>query len=182
MPETIPFPHLSLIVGGARSGKSAFAERLVTSANRPRAYIATSQAFDAEMEAKIAQHRQDRGPDWQTIEAPLDIETALAAALPNSVVLIDCLTLWLGNLMHAEADIDAEITKLLSILSTAPTPVVCVSNEVGMGLVPDNSLGRRFRDFQGQLNRKIAEQADLAVFVAAGLPLVLKGTLPESLS
>ena len=176
------FPQLSLILGGARSGKSAFAEALATSANRPRTYIATSQAFDAEMEAKIARHRQDRGPDWKTIEAPLDIEAALVEVTANSIVLIDCLTLWLSNQMHAEADIDAEITKLLTVLSASPNPVICVSNEVGMGLVPDTPLGRQFRDLQGRLNRKIAEQSDLAVFVAAGLPLTLKGTLPEGLT
>ena len=176
------FPHLSLILGGARSGKSAFAEALTTSANRPRAYIATSQAFDAEMEAKIAKHRQDRGPDWQTIEAPLDMEAALGEVAANSIVLVDCLTLWLSNQMHAKVDIDTEITKLLTTLSTSPNPVICVSNEVGMGLVPDTPLGRQFRDLQGHLNQKVAEQADLAVFVAAGLPLTLKGTLSEGLT
>ena len=175
------FPHLSLILGGARSGKSAFAEALATSANRPRTYIATSQAFDVEMKAKIAKHRQDRGPDWQTIEEPLDLVTALAAVTPKSVVLVDCLTLWLSNQMHAEVDTDSETTKLLTGLSTSPNPVICVSNEVGMGLVPDTPLGRQFRDLQGRLNRKVAEQADLAVFVAAGLPLTLKGTLPEGM-
>jgi len=175
------FPHLSLILGGARSGKSALAEALATSANRPRAYIATSQAFDAEMEAKIAKHRQDRGPDWQTIEAPLDIEAALGEVTPNSVVLIDCLTLWLSNQMHTGVDMSSEITKLLTTLSASPNPVICVSNEVGMGLVPDTPLGRQFRDFQGRLNQKVAEQADLAVFVVAGLPLTLKGSLPEGM-
>jgi len=178
----LTFPHLSLILGGARSGKSAFAEKLALSANRPRAYIATSQAFDAEMEVKIAKHRQDRGPDWQTIEAPLDIAGALAEVTADSVVLIDCLTLWLSNQMQANADIDVEITNLLTVLSDSPNPVICVSNEVGMGLVPDTPLGRQFRDLQGTLNRKIAEQADIAVFVAAGLPLTLKGTLPEGLT
>jgi adenosylcobinamide kinase/adenosylcobinamide-phosphate guanylyltransferase len=176
------FPRLSLILGGARSGKSMFAERLATTANRPRAYVATSQAFDTEMEAKIAKHRQDRGPDWHTIEAPLDLEAALAEVSSNSIVMIDCLTLWLSNQMLAEADIDAEITKLLTVLSATPNPVICVSNEVGMGLVPDTPLGRQFRDHQGRLNHKIAEQSDLAVFVAAGLPLVLKGTLPEGMT
>ena len=174
--------HLSIILGGARSGKSTFAERLASSANRPRAYIATSQAFDVEMEVKIAKHRQDRGPDWQTIEAPLDIEGALAQVPANSVVLIDCLTLWLSNQMHTDADIDAEVTNLLTVLSASPNPVICVSNEVGMGLVPDTPLGRQFRDHQGRLNRKVAEQANLAVFVAAGLPLALKGILPEGLT
>jgi len=181
MLDTDAFPRLSLVLGGARSGKSAFAERLVTSANRPRTYIATSQPFDSEMEVKIAKHRESRGPDWHTIEAPLDLEQALAGAASNSIVLIDCLTLWLSNQMHAAAEIDAEIDTLLSALKMAPTPVVCVSNEVGMGLVPETKLGRQFRDFQGKLNQQIAEQANLAVFVAAGLPLVLKGALPKVL-
>lgn len=110
------------------------------------------------------------------------MKQALTEATPNSVVLIDCLTLWLSNQMHAEADIDAEIADLLIAMNTAPTPIVCVSNEVGMGLVPETKLGRRFRDFQGKLNQQIAKQADLAVFVAAGLPLVLKGTLPSELT
>ena len=173
------FPHLSLILGGASSGKSAFAEALATQASRPRAYIATSQAFDAEMEAKIAKHRQERGPDWQTIEAPLDIGAALAQVATKSVVLIDCLTLWLSNQMHAKTDIATEIDNLLIALSGTPNPVICVSNEVGMGLVPETPLGRLFRDLQGRLNQKVAEQADLAVFVAAGMPLTLKGTLLE---
>lgn len=182
MPNTDLFPHLSLVLGGARSGKSVFAERLVTSANRPRTYIATSQSFDQEMEDKIAKHRESRGPDWHTIETPLDVKQALTEASQNSVVLIDCLTLWLSNQMHAEADIDAEVADLLIAINRAPTPIVCVSNEVGMGLVPETKLGRRFRDFQGKLNQQIAKQADLAVFVAAGLPLVLKGTLPLELT
>ena len=177
--EMPDLPNLSLILGGARSGKSAFAERLIANANRPRVYIATGQAFDIEMEVKIARHRQDRGPDWQTIEAPLDVEQALASAPSDTVVLLDCLTLWLSNQMLAEADVEAEIENLLNALAAVSVPVVCVSNEVGMGLVPETALGRQFRDLQGLLNRKVAEGADLAVFVAAGLPLVLKGTLLE---
>ena len=182
MPNTKSFPHLTLVLGGARSGKSAFAETLVTSANRPRTYIATSQPFDEEMETKIANHRESRGPDWHTIEAPLDLNPALVAAAPNSIVLIDCLTLWLSNQMHADADIDVEIENLLLVLNSVPIPVVCVSNEVGMGLVPETKLGRRFRDFQGKLNQKFAEQANLVVFVAAGLPLTLKGSFPGGIA
>ncbi|MGE4610331.1 MAG: bifunctional adenosylcobinamide kinase/adenosylcobinamide-phosphate guanylyltransferase [Paracoccaceae bacterium] len=182
MPDTNTYPHLALILGGASSGKSAFAERLATSACRPRAYIATSQPFDDEMEVKIAKHQRDRGPDWQTMEAPLDLGAALAELSYNSVVLIDCMTLWLSNQMQAEADIEIEVDSLLTTLSKSPNPVVCVSNELGMGLVPNTSLGRRFRDLQGILNKRLAEQADLVVFVTAGLPLVLKGGLPEGLA
>ncbi|MHA1128568.1 MAG: bifunctional adenosylcobinamide kinase/adenosylcobinamide-phosphate guanylyltransferase [Alphaproteobacteria bacterium] len=174
----MPFPDLTLILGGARSGKSAFAERLVVVTGKPRTYIATAQAFDPEMEAKIAQHKMDRGQGWNTIEAPLDVVGALAEAPVGGVILIDCLTLWLSNQMLAEADVDAEITRLLTALTTAQNPIVCVSNEVGMGLVPENALGRRFRDAQGTLNRQLAERAALAVFVVAGLPLTLKGHMP----
>ncbi len=179
MPEQ--FPALSLILGGARSGKSGFAERLVCRADAPKTYIATAQAFDDEMRARIAQHRQDRGDSWHTLEAPLDLVAALEQ-VTSGVVLVDCLTLWLSNHMLAENDVDAAVSALLSTLSAMPVPVVCVSNEVGMGLVPDTPLGRRFRDAQGALNRKLAARADLAVFVAAGLPVVLKGTLPEGLT
>ncbi len=105
----------------------------------------------------------------------------MAKVAPNAIVLIDCLTLWLSNQMQAEVDIDNEIAKLLTALSASPNPVICVSNEVGMGLVPDTPLGRQFRNLQGRLNRKIAERSDLAVFVVAGLPLTLKGTLPEGI-
>ncbi len=177
-----PFPDLTLVLGGARSGKSAWAERLVRVAARPKVYIATAQAFDGEMEERIAQHKQQRGDGWTLIEAPSDIAGALAGMDSGSVVLIDCLTLWLGNRMLAEADIAAEAAALLDVLAEAPVPVVCVSNEVGMGLVPDNALGRKFRDAQGALNRDLAARADLVVFVAAGLPLVLKGALPEGMT
>lgn len=165
---------LSIILGGARSGKSAFAEQLVEGFDRPKTYIATAQALDGEMSARIAEH-QARRTDWTTIEAPLDLVGALQGVSAGSVVLIDCLTLWLSNHMLAESD--ADIDGLLGAIAATSSPVICVSNEVGMGLVPDNALGRRFRDAQGTLNRKVAAKADLAVFVAAGLPLVLKGTL-----
>lgn len=172
-------PNLTLVLGGARSGKSDFAERLVSTTNRPRAYIATGQAFDKEMEDRIAKHRQSRGPSWHTIEAPLDISAALTKIEPGSVVLIDCLTLWINNQMMAGADVEAETDNLLHSLAKTTSPVVCVSNEVGLGLVPETELGRTFRDLQGTVNQKFAQHADLAVFVAAGLPLVLKGQLPD---
>lgn len=167
-------PRLTIILGGARSGKSAFAEGLVQA---PRAYIATAQAFDAEMSDKITKHIVDRGEGWLTIETPTDIAAALQSLSPETNVLIDCLTLWLSNLMLEGADVDAKIDALLQALVDAPQNIICVSNEVGMGLVPDNSLGRQFRDYQGTLNRKLAAQSDLAVFVVAGLPMVLKGQL-----
>lgn len=165
---------LSIILGGARSGKSAFAEQLAAKYELPKTYIATAQALDGEMSARIAAHRVRRD-NWTTIEAPLDLVDALGQVPDGSVVLIDCLTLWLSN--HMLLDREVDVRRLLDTIETMPSPVICVSNEVGMGLVPDNALGRKFRDAQGVLNRRIAESADLAVFVAAGLPLVLKGAL-----
>ncbi len=160
-------PPLTLVIGGARSGKSSFAERLITATSRPRRYIATAEAWDDEMRERIAQHRQDRGAAWTTVEAPLDLPAALAEARPDEAVLVDCATLWLTN--HLLADHD---------LATEADPVVVVTNETGWGIVPENALARRFRDEQGRLNRRVATAADLVVTVIAGLPLVLKGTLP----
>ena len=171
-------PPLSLVIGGARSGKSAFAEGLVTATGRPRRYIATAEAWDDEMRARIAQHRADRGTGWITAEAPLDLCAALAAAGPDEAVLVDCATLWLTNHLLAEHDLDAETASLLTALAACPAPVVMVSNEVGWSIVPENALARRFRDAQGRLNQRLATQAGLVVAVMAGLPLVLKGTLP----
>ena len=181
MAPSISFPKLSLVLGGTRSGKSAFAETFVSITGRPRAYIATGQAFDEEMESRIMQHRQSRGPSWQSLEAPLDLLSALEGVPENSIVLIVCLTLWLSNHMFEESNIETETFRLLEGFTKSKSPIVCVSNEVGMGLVPETPLGRQFRDLQGSLNRQVAEQADLAVFVAAGLPLVLKGELPEGI-
>lgn len=169
---------LSLVLGGAASGKSAFAEALVRATGRPRIYIATAQAFDAEMTAKIAAHQRARGPGWRTIEAPLDPGAALGAATSAEVVLLDCATLWLSNLMLADLEPAVAWQGLERALATCPAPVVVVSNEVGLGLVPDTPLGRRFREAQGMLNQRLAALADLAVLVVAGLPLVLKGRLP----
>ena len=171
-------PALSLVIGGARSGKSTFAEGLVTATPRPRRYIATAEAWDDEMCDRIARHRQDRGADWLTVEAPLDLAAALAKAEPGEVVLVDCATLWLTNHMLADHDLNAKTGELLTALASCAAPVVMVSNETGWGIVPENALARRFRDEQGRLNQRLAAQAGLVVTVIAGLPMVLKGQLP----
>ena len=171
-------PPLSLVVGGARSGKSAFAERLIAASGRPRRYIATAEAWDDEMRARIARHQTDRGADWTTVEAPLDLAAALSGARAEEAVLIDCATLWLTNHLLAEHDLQAEGDRLLSALAACAAPVVIVSNETGWGIVPDNALARRFRDEQGRLNQRLAGQAGLVVTVIAGLPLALKGAIP----
>jgi len=171
-------PPLTLVIGGARSGKSAFAERLLTQSARPRRYIATAEAWDDEMRARIAQHRRDRGTDWTTIEAPLDLVAALAETRPDEAVLVDCATLWLTNHLLADHDLESETARLLAALSACPAPVVIVSNETGWGIVPENPLARRFRDEQGRLNQRLAAASTLVVTVIAGLPMVLKGQLP----
>lgn len=174
-------PGLSLVVGGARSGKSRLAERLVSIVGRRRHYIATAEAWDDEMRARIAAHRQDRGEAWVTHEAPRDVAGVLARIPAEDVVLLDCATLWLTNVILAEADVAQESTVLLAAFTACPAPVVVVSNEVGWGIVPDNALARAFRDHQGQLNQQIAGQAGLVLGVMAGLPMVLKGSLPAGL-
>lgn len=168
---------LSLVIGGARSGKSRFAEGLVTATGRPRIYLATAEAWDDEMRTRIAAHRDGRS-DWQTVEAPHDVNKALAAVPAGAAVLLDCVTLWLTNRMLAGADLEAEGTALLASLATCAAPVVVVTNEVGLSIVPENAMARAFRDAQGRLNQRLASQAGLAVAVWAGLPVVLKGHLP----
>ncbi|TGD64589.1 bifunctional adenosylcobinamide kinase/adenosylcobinamide-phosphate guanylyltransferase [Tabrizicola sp. WMC-M-20] len=180
-PSTFSLPALSLVIGGARSGKSRLAERLVSASGRPRTYIATAQPFDAEMRDRIARHRDDRGPDWTTLEAPLDIASALAACDPAGAILLDCATLWLSNALLAGQNLDDATQALLDTLETSPAPVVIVSNEVGWGIVPENALARQFRDAQGRLNQKIATRARLVIGVMAGLPFTLKGSLPEGI-
>lgn len=163
-------PNLTLILGGARSGKSAFAEGLVEKSGRPLVYLATAEALDKEMADRIQIH-QDRRVGWTTLEEPLDIATALGSVPAGSAILLDCLTLWLSNMMHhGTVDIDA----MVAALRMATGPLVCVSNEVGMGLVSDNPLGREFRDLQGLFNARVAAIADSVIFIAAGLPLTLK--------
>jgi adenosylcobinamide kinase / adenosylcobinamide-phosphate guanylyltransferase len=171
-------PPLSLVIGGARSGKSSFAERLITATTRPRRYIATAEAWDDEMRERIALHQCDRGGDWTTVEAPLGLAAALAAARAEEAVLIDCATLWLTNHLLADHGITGETEDLITALAACRAPVVIVSNEVGWGIVPENALARRFREEQGRLNQRLAGEASLVVTVIAGLPLVLKGQLP----
>lgn len=170
-------PKLSLVLGGAASGKSAFAEGLILSSGLAPVYIATAQIWDAEMADKVAAHKVQRGPGWRTVEEPLAIDRVLAGVSRADAVLIDCATLWLTNLMLTEADLPAAELGLFDALAICTAPVVIVSNEVGMGIVPDNALARRFRGAQGGFNRRLATRADLVVMVIAGLPLVLKGQL-----
>jgi len=169
-----PLPRLTLVLGGARSGKSRYAEGLVTSAGGG-VYLATAQALDGEMHARIEEHRARRASAWTTTEEPIDLAGALARADAERPVLIDCLTLWLSNIMLANRDVDADCDALIAALGLRTAPVVAVSNEVGLGIVPDNALARDFRDAQGTLNQRVAMLADRVVFLAAGLPLVLKG-------
>ena len=166
-------PPLTLVLGGARSGKSSHAERLIVQTRPPWVYIATAEAGDGEMRERIAHHRARRGDDWQTQEVPFELAGAIAK-LQGEAALIDCLTLWLSNVLLAERDVEAESERLIAALKAAPIPIVAVSNEVGLGIVPDTQLGRVFRDGQGRLNQQIAAIADRVILMTAGLPLVLK--------
>jgi len=174
----MPLPNLSLVLGGAASGKSTFAEGLVLKGSDNPIYVATAQVFDDEMAQKVARHQRSRGTDWITIEEPIDLPRALAQAKPGQPVLIDCATLWLTNLILGEHDIATHSAALIDAVAARQGPVVIVSNEVGQGIVPDNTLARSFRNAQGQLNQSLAASADLVVAVMAGLPLTLKGNLP----
>lgn len=165
---------LTLILGGARSGKSAMAERQITALPAPWIYVATAQAFDGEMRARIATHRDRRADGWMTYEEPLALADLLPTLPDNAPVLVDCLTLWLTNHLLADHDLTAEIAALETALTQRRGPVWLVSNEVGLGIVPDNALARRFRDEAGILNQRIATLATSVIFVAAGLPLHLK--------
>lgn len=167
---------VTLVLGGARSGKSRFAEGLATATGLDLVYVATAHAFDDEMRERIARHRADReGAGWRTIEAPLALADVVAAqSAPETALLVDCLTLWLTNVMLADLDVEREAGGLLAALDAAPGPVVLVSNEVGYGIVPENALARAFRDHQGRLNQLVAARSDRVTLVAAGLPLDLK--------
>ncbi len=167
-------PPVTLILGGARSGKSSYALSLL--ADRSRAvFLATAAAGDEEMAERIRIHQRQRGDRWRTVEEQLDLASALSRlGREGAPILVDCLTLWLSNLLFAERDIDASTTELVTQLRNTPVPVVLVSNEVGLGLVPETELGRWFRDSAGRLHQRIASVAQRVVFIAAGLPLMLK--------
>lgn len=171
-------PRLSLVLGGAASGKSCFAERLVIRSGRPRIYLATAQAFDDEMRTRLSRHQEMRGPDWRTCEAPLDLGPSLEQAKTHEVVLLDCITMWLSNHLLEDHNLDEARTALFTSLDSCAAPVVMVSNEVGMSVVPDNALARRFLEAQGRLNQALAARSELVCNIIAGLPQVLKGRLP----
>lgn len=169
---------VTLILGGARSGKSYRAQTLAEASGGQVVYVATAAAMpeDAEWTARVARHRLDRPGCWQVIEEPLDVAGVLKNTTARQCILIDCLTLWLTNvMMMQEMDIDGAVQTLCEALRHTSADVICVSNEVGMGLVPNTSLGRAFRDAQGRLNQRIATLADRVELIAAGLPLCLKG-------
>lgn len=165
--------HLTFVLGGARSGKSRFAEALVEAQPAPWLYVATAQAFDDEMTERIAIHRARRDSRWTTLDAPHDLAARIAAS-PEGPMLIDCLTLWLTNRMLADAPLEAEADALVAALKARDAPTVVVANEVGLGLVPETPLGRAFRDAAGRLNQTVAAAADAVHLVAAGLSLRLK--------
>ena len=164
---------MMLVLGGARSGKSSFALREAESCSAALVMIATAQALDTEMSDRISRHRQERGSQWRTIEAPLDLVEVISREEASSVLVIDCLTLWLSNLMHAGRDPVQACEELIPVLKKRNA--ILIANEVGLGIVPDNALARAFRDEAGRMNQRIAAAADTVVFVAAGLPLYLKG-------
>lgn len=164
----------TLVLGGARSGKSRHAESLVTARAPPWIYLATAEALDDEMARRIAEHRARRGDGWRTIEAARDLSGALDQTPDGAAVLVDCLTLWLSNLLLADADIERECDRLEQALARRTGLVVLVANEVGLGIVPDNALARRFRDEAGRLNQRLAARAARVIFMAAGIPMKLK--------
>ena len=168
----------TLVLGGARSGKTAFALRsaqALAGRDRPLVLIATAEALDEEMTERIAHHRLERGDRWRTVEAPLALPRAVSQCEAADVVVVDCLTLWISNLMHGGHNVAARSLDLVSALAASPAEVFVVSNEVGQGIVPDNALARRFRDEVGRAHQALAEAAAAVVFVTAGLPQRLKG-------
>eukprot|EP01037_Dinobryon_pediforme_P021249 gene21249-22070_t len=167
---------IDFVLGGARSGKTRYALDLALASGLAPVYVATATAFDAEMTTRIDRHKAERGPEWSSVEEPLELPRVLSdAARPERILLVDCLTLWLSNLLFAERDIATESARLVETLGRLAGPAILVSNEIGLGIVPDNALSRAFRDHQGLLNQMVAKAATRVTFVAAGLPLRLKG-------
>ncbi len=164
-----------LVLGGARSGKSRYAQQVAEQAQRTPIYLATAQVWDAEMQARIGLHQAERDARWTTLEEPIDLVTALQReARPDRIILVDCLTLWLTNILLAGAPVAEASEGLANACRALAGPVIFVSNEVGQGIVPDNALAREFRDAQGRLNQLMAEACDAVIWVAAGLPQVVK--------
>jgi len=165
----------TMVLGGINSGKSAFAESLITNQTTTPYYVATSVVLDKETRDKVETHQTVRGPNWHTIEEPVDLAAALEQLPTGSVVLVDCLTMWLNNLLYQELDVDGYTQNLLETVARSDLDITFVSNEVGLGGISENALTRKFARLQGTLNQKIAEQSDRVAFVAAGLPMWLKG-------
>jgi adenosylcobinamide kinase/adenosylcobinamide-phosphate guanylyltransferase len=170
----VRLPRLTLVLGGARSGKSAWAEQAIRSAASAATYIATAEALDEEMRERIRVHRARRDGFWTTREAPLELAAAIGDAPAQAPVLVDCLTIWLSNLMHARRDIGREVGRLEDALAGRPAPTLLIANEVGLGIVPENALARRFRDEAGRLNQRLAAAADRVVLLVAGIAMMVK--------
>ena len=165
----------TLVLGGINSGKSAFAEALITNQTTTPYYVATSVVLDQETQKKVSAHQTMRGPNWRTIEEPVDLGAALEQLPAGSVVLVDCLTMWLNNLMYHERNVEEYTQQLLETLAQSELNITFVSNEVGLGGISENALTRKFARLQGTLNQRIAEQSDRVAFVAAGSSMWLKG-------
>ena len=174
---TVPSNSATLILGGARSGKSRRAQSLAEEAGANRIFIATAEPLDEEMRERIFRHQADRAQGWSTVEAPLALVEALSSERASNadVCLVDCLTLWLSNMLHSAQNIEKETDRLCEVIAVPNIPLFLVSNEVGLGLVPETPIGRKFRDAQGRLNQKVAQVCNRVEFVAAGLPIRLKG-------
>jgi adenosylcobinamide kinase/adenosylcobinamide-phosphate guanylyltransferase len=172
---TIVSDRTMLVLGGARSGKSRYAQKLAEAGSERLVFLATGQAFDAEMADRIRRHQADRDSRWTTIEAPIDLAGAITRADgDDAVLLVDCLTLWASNLLLADEDADARLAELLAAIDAARARVLLVANEVGLGIVPDNALARRFRDLAGTINQRVAAAVDRVHMTVAGIPLVVK--------
>lgn len=171
-------PALTLVIGGAASGKSAFAENILENSGLPLVYLATARIWDNETKTRVDRHVARRDDRWTTISEPLDLAPVLAARSGDEAVLLDCATMWLTNLMMDERDLEQAPDMLLGALGASPAPVVVVTNEVGQGIVPDNAMARTFREAQGRLNIALAAQADRVIQVVAGLPNILKEPQP----